>query len=203
MSEWRYAVEHDAVNNHTTITRGRTYHVGDSDSWHTYWESTDIVAFYDEGYRGLRGADWCDEDEARRATVAYSAEQDNLPGSEGALKRLAVRLTGTTHFRDQPADFIRVGLDRGIDFYVLSWNGDPDRQWRDEIEEVWHGEVYRIECEEYTLIGHAGGEDLWEWTPADDACDEWYGLDNALDALAEAFPETEFPAEKIVPDNGE
>jgi len=190
MNDWRYSTVTD-VNGHTIITRGRMYNVGNSDSWGYYWDGTDIVAFYDEGFRGLRSADWCDEEDGRRATVAYSTEQDNLPGSEGAMKRLAVRLT-----ENPDADFIHVSLDRGTDFYVLSWDGDPSGDWRREIEAVWNGDIYRCEVEEYRDYALPDTEN--NWIPADDVCEEWYGEDNADAVLVEMFPETEFPAEHMI-----
>lgn len=184
---WRYATSTDS-NGHTTITRGRPYNVGDSDTWTFYWDGmTDSVAFYDEGYRGLRVADWCDPDEGKRATIAHSADRDFMCET-GALKRVAQRITGNLD-----ADFICVGLDRGIDLYVLTETGDPSGDWRREIENVNNGEVYRMETEEYT--------DLWGpsgWQQADDWCEEWYGSDSAEKDWHEAYPLTEFPAEVMV-----
>lgn len=186
---WRYAADTDA-NGYTTITRGRPYRLDFGDEWSSYWDDTDIVAFYDEGFRGLRVADWCDEEDGKRATVAYSAMNDHMT-DDGALKRLAVRLTGTAHLRDNTPDFIRVGLDRGMDFYVLSWDGDPSGDWRREIEAVNNGEVYRMECERFV------GPGLGWLTDDDDFCSAWYGDTYQSDWHA-AYPLTEFPAEALI-----
>ena len=182
---WRFHVnEHDG-----TITRGRKYQLPDDggDQWNWYWEGDMMVAFYDEGYPGIRGVHG-DED-THRAIMAYKNATNYDSDPDAALKRLAVRLTGNAD-----ADFIVVGLDRGTDLYALSWDGDPDHEWRDEIEALWNGDVWRIEVEENVCL--LPGE--YEWHPADDIYDEWYGEDKAQAAFEREFPLAEFPAERLI-----
>lgn len=195
MNDYRFSID----ENTGTITRARAYRLPSewtSDEWGHYF-GEDTVAFYDEGYRGLRAyeGEWgTDTEGCDRAMVAYSTEQDNLPRSEGAMKRLAVRLTGQTDQRDPAADFIRVGLDRGVDFYVLTYNGDPDRSFAREIEAVNEGDIWRIECEEFLpYIGEHGA-----WLSSDDYPEQFYGEDKALTEFARVFGLTEFPAETLV-----
>lgn len=199
MSNWRYNVEHDAVNNHTTITRGRMYNLDNPDAWAHYWEGGEHVAFYNEGWRGRNVPDWADKEKSGRAIVAWDHERAGATrNSTGSLKRLAVRLT-----ENPDADFICVGIDRGCDLYVLSWTGDPDGEWRDEIEAVSNGDIYRCEVERYEpdheTVWYASGPVTYDgWVTEDDVCEEWYGEDKADEALATMFPETEFPAELTV-----
>lgn len=198
MSTWRYAVEHDAVNNHTTITRGRMYSLSDtgcdtSDAWSRYWDGDSQCAFYDEGWRGYRPVTGTDEEMGNRAIAALKAAREYGADEDTVLKRVAVRLTG-----NNDAEFVCAGLGGALELYALSWGGDPTNDWRDEIESVWHGEVYRCEVEEYTLVSATPFSEDWKWETRDDVCEEWYGEDKADEALATMFPETEFPAELTV-----
>lgn len=178
---WRYATDAEG-----TITRGRIYRLDSPDEWIHYWDGVSSPAFYDEGFRGRRVVDGLDpvaDADAERAIVALAK------GGHEALDTLAVRLTG-----NDEACFVTVALDRGIDLYALSWDSDPDRSWRDEIEAVYNGDVWRIEVEEYMPHVTEHGA----WINADDVWDQYYGEANAEAALVEVFPETEFPAERLI-----
>lgn len=189
--DWRYAVDSDGI-----ITRGRMYRLSDtgcdtSDEWRWYWESDGMVGFYEEYARGRTPLN--DSDECKRAISAYQHARNEGDDTDVALRKVARRITG-----EWSADFVCVGLDRGMDFYALSWGGDPEGVWRDEIEAVYHGDIYRCEVEEYTLrFVTPDGED-WEWVTSDDVYDQWYGEDKADAAHEEMFSLAEFPAELLV-----
>lgn len=185
MSDYRFSVsEHDG-----TITRARLYRLGDEggDSWRWYWEGDGQVAFIDGDRRdGVYAL--TDNEDTERAIAAFKAERDY--DQSGALDRVAVRITEQSNAR-----FICVGLDRGTDLYALAWGGDPNGEWRDEIEAVNWGDIYRIECEEFQPgFGVAGGD----WVPADEYPEEFYGEDKAMAEFARIFPLTEFPADLLV-----
>lgn len=190
--EWRFHVADDG-----TITRGRKYQCPDDggDSWRWYWGSDTLVAFIDGGYRyGVYAM--TEGEDTERAMAAYRAEKTGKCGAEGALDRLAERLTGQADAR-----FIAVSLDRDTDLYALSWDGDPEHEWRDEIEAVYNGDVWRIEVEGYTDVSHWGWgtfHEEWEWQPTDDICEEFYGEDKADEGWQREFPLAEFPAERLI-----
>lgn len=121
---------------------------------------------------------------------AYKNARDNGQDPDEALSKVAQRITNNPEAR-----FICVGLDRGVDFYVLTWDGDPNGTWRDEIEAVYHGDIYRIECEEFQPGFGVGGGD---WTPSDEYPEEFYGEDKAEAEFARIFALTEFPADMLV-----
>lgn len=197
MTEYRYTVDdHDG-----TITRGRVYCLRDtgcdtSDTWQWYWDGDGIVAFTEGWHVGrpeyhdqTGGGD--DTDRVIEAIKAHREYGDDEPFID-MLNRpggLAFRLTGNWGAR-----FITVNLDRAYDLYALSWDGDPDHEWRDEIEALHAGEIYRME----TAAFNPAWPDNWE--PQDDWCEEWYGQDKADAALERAFPLSEFPAELLVED---
>src|SRR5690349_280198 len=107
---WRFSVNpHDG-----TITRGRAYQLPSdwtSDAWSNYWDGDSMVGFYEEYARVGRRVLDNGNDDNERALNAYVAAHNYDADPHAALKRLAVRLTGSTD-----ADFICVGLDRGMDF---------------------------------------------------------------------------------------
>lgn len=187
--KWRYAVDTEG-----TITRGRIYNTDDWDAWRNYWDGDEVVAFTDRYYRGIAPLDASDEDTAR-AMKAHIAEKNGERGSEGALdrvaQRIAKRFTGLTF---SSARFICVDLDYAEDFFVLSFDGDPNGTFRREIEAVWNGEIYREECEIFDTSMPEGQR----WQSVDDPCEEWYGEANAEEALSKMFPLEEFPAERLV-----
>lgn len=187
-TDYRFSVEHDG-----TITRARAYRLPSdwtSDTWTHYWDMDTMTAFIDGGYRdGVYAVTGCDNDETERAIAAFKAEQDTLRGASDGLDRLAKRLADNTDAR-----FIHVSLDRGADLYALAWSGDPDNAWRDEIEAVNCGDVWRIECEEFLpYVGEHGA-----WLSSDEYPEEFYGEDKATSEFARIFPLTEFPAENMV-----
>lgn len=192
MSEYRFYVNNDGV-----IFRGRAYRVDDPDAWSYYWDGFGPAAFYDEGFRGLRLVDGTDKDEGERAINAWH----NAKGEDrdAALKRVAERIStewGTAH--PDRADFIEVSLDRGTSLFVLVFDAtDEDwlRSYRREIEAVWHGDVYRIEVEEYVRGGRLVAD---QWLLADDICEEFYGEEQRDAGFEKAFPLTEFPAELTI-----
>jgi hypothetical protein len=185
---WQFHVSADG-----TITRGRKYQLPDDggDSWRWYWDGDQMVAFIDGYCRDGTYAVTQNED-TDRALVVYRVEKAGERGAEGGLKRLAVRITGQAD-----ADFICVGLDRGTDLYALSWDGDTDHEWRDEIEAVYNGDVWRIETERFEPRYTEYGDEAC-WVPDDDICGEWYGEDKAEAAFVREFPLDEFPAELLI-----
>jgi hypothetical protein len=185
MSEYRFCTVTTPANGETTIYRGKAYRLPSdwtSDSWQHYFDSDTMVGFYEEYVRGQRTL--VDNDDSDRALAAYCSAKNHGADPHEALDRLAVRLTG-----NEDARFIVVGLDRGCDLYVLAWGGDPDNSWRDEIEAVNNGDIWRIETEEFD------GE---QWHPADDVCEEYYGEDKAIEGFHKEFPLDAFPAEVLV-----
>lgn len=179
MSEYRYMSKDGA------IYRGRVIRVGDADTWGYYSEG--LVGFYDEGYRGYRGYREIEgegEADSRRALDAWRMAHEFGADRDDALDRVAKRIGAT--------GFVTVALDRGLDIHVAYWGEDPD-ETRDEVENVWNCEVYRIETERWTGLS---GEAAWRWV--EDSCEEYYGEDNADAALAEEFDLDEFPAEHVI-----
>lgn len=194
-TDYRFDIsEHDG-----TITRARAYRLPSewtTDEWRHYWDGVEVPAFIDEGYRGRRVLNGTNaEEDSERAIIAYDHERIGAPGGEGALGRLAVRLTEQTDQREPSARFICVGLDRGSDLYVLSWGGDPDNEWRDEIEALNYGDIWRIECEEYRPGFGMGGSD---WVTTEEYPEQFYGEDKARSEFERIFPLDAFPAEKII-----
>lgn len=193
MSEYRFSTVTSPGNDQTTIYRGRLYRLPSewtTDRWSDYWDGMDTVAFYDEGYRGRRVVDGIEPvEDAERAIAALTH------GGPEALDTFAARLyprpVGYSE-QDWAPGYFTVPLDRGCDLYVLSWHGDTD-EWRDEIEAVWHGNIWRIETEVF---------DGTEWHPADEVCDEYYGEDKAQAGFEKEFPLDAFPAEVLVGSDG-
>lgn len=192
MSEYRFATDGGG-----TIFRGRTYRVDDPDVWSYYWDGCGPAAFYDEGFRGLHLVDGTDKDAGERVINAWHNAKREDRGA--ALKRVAERVSaewGNEH--PDRADFIEVSLDRGTSLFFLVFDAtDEDwlRSYRREIEAVWHGDVYRIEVEEYV---RGGGLVADQWLPADDICDEFYGTEQRDAGFERRFPLTEFPAELTI-----
>ena len=193
MSEYRFYVNDDDG----TIFRGRAYRVDDPDVWSYYWDGFGPAAFYDEGFRGLRLEDGTDKDAGERVINAWHNAKGEDRGA--ALKRVAERVSaewGNPH--PDRADFIEVSLDWGMSLFVLVFDAtDEDwvRAYRREIEAVWHGDIYRIEVEEYV---RGGGLVADQWLPADDICAEFYGEEQRDAGFENAFPLTEFPAELTI-----
>lgn len=187
---WRFDVDSNG-----TIIRGRAYQLPSewiSDAWSCYWDGDWAVGFYEEYARGRRPLN--DSDECERAISAYQSAHNYGGDPHAALDRLAERLTGNPE-----AQFICVGLDRGMDFYVLSWSGDPDNVWRDEIEAVNDGDIWRIEVEEYQP---GMGPDGSGWVPCDEYPEEFYGEARAMTEFEKVFPLAEFPAERVLNEAG-
>lgn len=181
-NRYRFAVEDDG-----SIYRARLINADHPDAWQFYWDVDGVVAFYDEHSRGVRPMDAADPEETERAITAYRYSQTD------GLSRLASRITG-----EDASEFIVVHLDRDTDLWVLSWDGDPKGEWRDEIEAVYHGEIYRVEVEKFTPgVGWPVSGEPSDWTH-DDLMEEWYGESVAEREFSAAYPLTEFPAERIV-----
>jgi hypothetical protein len=185
---WRFCVIEDEHLPVPTITRGRVYRLPSdwtTDSWRHYWDGGSMVAFIDGGYRdGTYAIDGTDPEQTERAVTAYRYS------GEEALQRLAPRLTGNAD-----SVFVVVGLDRGVDCYALAWSGENANEWRDEIEAVWHGDIWRIEVEEYAPGRGPGGSD---WVSADEVPEEYYGESKAEAGFKREFPLDSFPAELLV-----
>lgn len=176
----------------TVVTRGRAYRLpGDwtADSWRDYWDGDGTVCVIngysrDGWYASTEGA-WTE-----RALHAIQMCREFDQDVDAMLTRLARRLTG-----NWASKFIVVGLDRGLDAYVLHYGveGEHSQRWRDEIEAAYHGDIWRIEVQEYQHDHWGPGKPTW--TEVDDVCDEWYGEGVAAAAFEAEFPLTEFPAE--------
>lgn len=191
MSNYRYAVDADG-----TITRGEIVRIGDSDTWRNYWDADGMVGFT-VTYRGSAGLEFsmlAEDSDNERAVAAWNSERTGERGSEGALDRLAVRI-GQGGTEDMAAScFMTISLERDMDLVVLSWSGD-NSEWRNEIEAVWHGEVYRIVADKQ--ISTVNGYDpLWLEDESD--CEWYYGEDKADEELVKQFPLDEYPAEVLV-----
>lgn len=191
VTDYRYLV-HEG-----TIYRARSYRLPDHwthDAWRDYWDGGDHIAFYDEGFRGIRALE--DNEDTQKAIEAYKADRTG-GWYDGALNRFAQQYTGR-----EDARFIVVHLDRGLDFYVLSWDGDPENTWRDEIEAVWNGDIWRMEVERYEECTlnylRLCPQTHVLWLPEEEPCEEWYGEDNATAALEKEYPLNEFPAELVI-----
>lgn len=188
---WRYWVNADGE-----ILRGRPYRLGDlyGDLWRNYWDG-DFTTAFTIYWRGAAGPDLTmlaeqETGDADRAMQTWRLAREYDQDVDAALTRLARRLTGNYSSR-----FVGVSPEYDLDMYALSWDGDPDHTWRDEIEAVNGGDVYRMEVERYDSF-------LADWSPADDMCDEWYGVDNARAAHEREFDLTEFPAELLIEQRG-
>lgn len=200
--EWRFAT---VVNPHNsadiTVYRSRKWQVDDTsgDQWRWYTDSDSFIGFYDEGFRGIRALDsGADPVDVARAVVAHEAERDGWRGAEGGLDRVAQRLVAEHDgWRKQVerAKFIRVPLDRGTDLYLLTYDGDPDGEFRREVQAVWNGDVWRLEVQVYIPTHNPNIVSVWEYT---DDCSEYYGEDHADEQWKAEYPLTEFPADLFV-----
>ncbi len=195
---WRFVVIEHPGNGERTILRGRLYQLPSDwtcDSWRDYWDGDGMVAFIED--RGCTAV--TENEETERAITAY-----RYSGPD-ALDRLAPRLIEP---HNPESRFIHVGLDRGTDLYALSWDGDPEGEWRDEIDAVYHGDIWRIEVEEYQpgmgyVVPGSTADQSGDWVPSDDVCAEWYGEDKARAAFeTREFPLAAFPAEMFVTAEG-
>lgn len=185
---WRFHVsEHDG-----SITRGRLYQIDPSmttDLWRNYWEGDFTVAFIDSGYSGTQVVT-DDEALARRVADAFERTGRSQRYLDLAAQVIAAAEGATA---STEARFIRVGLDRGSDLYALSYDGDPTREWADEIEGINFGDCFRIEVEEYAPGMGPGGID---WVPTEEVCEEWHVEAKAREVFeTREFPLAEFPAE--------
>jgi len=174
---YRYRVTDDG-----SIYRGQIMRTGHDESWSDYWDGDGMVGFTVDWHYGSQHLTPLHKDEANeRAMTAFRLGQ----GTD-SLDRLAPRLAN-----NEDACFLHVPLDRGTDFYVLAYSGDPDGKFRAEVEAVWNSEVYRIEEDKYLP-----GAGIWrEW---DVTGDEHYGMSEAESAFEKEFPLAEFPAEMFV-----
>lgn len=192
MSDYRFFInEHDG-NGTPTIYRSSLYRAGHDDTWSFYWDGYQMCAVYDDdGYSSPTrdsNPEWTKRVEhAIKMHHEYGLSGDRSEDVSAMLTRLAARLFGHTSFA---ARFIPVNLDRGVTLYALSWDGDPEGTWRDEIEAVYHGDVWRMRVEEYMGDGH--------WREADDYADEWYGEHMAEAAHMDDYPLDEFPAHLVL-----
>jgi hypothetical protein len=187
MSEYRFSITTTPANGEVTLHRGKPFRLPSewtTDSWNNYWDGDHAVGFYEEYARGRRPLG--DSDDSERAMSAYTSAKNHGRDEHEALDTLAVRLTG-----NEEARFIVVGLDRGADLYVLAWSGDPDNTYRDEIEALNLGDIWRIETEVYDPF-------TGTWSPDDDVCEEYYGEDQMEKGFHKEFPLTEFPSEMFV-----
>lgn len=177
--EYRFDVVNHAPGSEPTIYRGRMVQTGDDDTWSYYWDGDQMVAVYDDrDYSSPTTNDWTD-----RANECIEMCRMFDQDVDAALDRLAVRLFEHETF---DARFIPVGLDRGVTIYCLSWNSDPDHRYRDEVEAVYHNDVWRFEVEEYNTFTR-------DWSSSD-MMDEHYGENTARAAFLLEFPLDAFPA---------
>lgn len=171
------------------VTRGRAYQLPidwAQDTWSSYWDGDCMVAVYDSrDYSSPTSGEDTD-----RAKYALRMAREYGQDVDAALTRLARRIEG-----NWAARFIPVPIDRGVTLYALSYDGDPEGTWADEIEAVSNGDVWRIETQTYEP---GFGWDRGDWNPADDVCEEWYGEDVAQRDFERAFPLTAFPAELFI-----
>lgn len=173
------------------VYRSRIWQTDDaSDEWQHYWDGGEHVAFYDEYARGQHIPEWAEPIESGRALTAHLSEKRGERGSEGALDRLAERLTGQPESR-----FIMVGMDRGRDLFVLAWGGDRNNEWRDEIEALNNGDVWYMEVQSFD-------PETGEWEDEDMPCENWFGEDKATQAWENEYPLAEFPAEHVLTEAG-
>lgn len=191
-TDYRFFVnEHDAAPNSgvtPTIYRARLVQQSPDyggDTWRYYWDGDQMCAVYDRSDYYSPTKDSNPEWTARAEQVVRTC-RDYDQDLDAALARLAVRLFEYDTF---DARFIPVSIDRGVDLYCLSWDGDPEGTWRDEIEAVSAGDIWQFEVEEYT------GDGKWR---EDDDCEEYYGEHKAEAAFAKAYPLTEFPAHLVL-----
>lgn len=184
MNDFRYNLDAEGV-----VTRGQIQRYGDDDTWANYWDGDQMIAFTVDWHYGWQHANLVTSgndvsDVAERIVAAFERTGADV------LDRMARLITDS-----EDARFVHVALDRGQDMYALSWNGDPDNVWRDEIEHVYNHEVYRIVADRQisTVNGH---DPLWLEDESD--CTEYYGEDAASEELAKQFPLDEYPAETMV-----
>jgi hypothetical protein len=167
-----------------TITRGRKYRLPEDysgDMWRNYWDGDQMVAVFDNGY--VTGPTYNDDTTRTRNAMLMAARYDQ--DVDAMLARLAPRIAlGWGHPTPWEASFIAVGIDRGVTLYALSWAGDLENTWRDEIEAVNCGDVWRIETEEW---------DGTAWMPGEEVCAEWYGEDSAQRGFEREFPMADAP----------
>lgn len=195
MSEYRFSTRTEGSymgEPVTVITRARLYRVGDDsgDSWRDYWDGDQMVAVYDD--RDYLSPTTGSLTERVEYAMAMCRAYPNQKGQDldSVLTRLARRIEG-----NYDARFISVPIDRGVTLYALSPDGDPTGAWRDEIEAVNWGDIYRVEVEEYKGLDMRNDQ---SWYPDDDLCVEWYGEDVARAAFEKEFSLVEFPAELLV-----
>lgn len=189
MSEYRFSIS-TAPNGDVTIYRGRLYHLPSdwtADSWSNYWDGDQMVAIYDSlDYYSPTAKSNREETERALTAFRYSGED----GLARVARRLATEWGASTS--TTPA-FIPVGLDRGVTLYALAWGGDPDGTWAEEIEAVYHGDIWRAEVQEY-VPGATFDEGTWIES---DNFDEWYGEDVAQAGFEKAYELDEFPANRF------
>lgn len=181
---WRF----DVSERDGTITRGRKYRMPDDyagDNWRNYWDGDYMVAVYDstDYYSPTTGDDTERVEHAMRMALEYGQDIGAM------LARLARRIEGNWR-----AGFASVGIERGVTLYALMWDAsDPEhvRAWADEIEAVYHGDVWRIEVERWD----AG---LESWQPEDEVCEEWYGETLAQEGFEKEFPLADVPDALLV-----
>lgn len=172
------------------VFRSTLVRIGDEcgDEWRHYWSDSDMVGFYD-GYArdGVYLLDTLNPVDSERAMAAYRAEKAGERGADGALDRVAKRITGPEY---PDARFVVVGIDRGCDLFVLAYDGDPENKWRDEIEALHCGEVYEIQSETLT---HTADDGL-VWKQDEPWGDEiYYGENYAREQWEKIYPLTAMP----------
>lgn len=183
---WRFDVVNHAPGSEPTIYRARLYQMPADwagDSWQFYWDGDQMAAVYDnKDYRSPTKGAWTE-----RAEHVVNMCREYGQDLNEALTRLAVRLFD----HEAPgARFVTANVDRGVDLYALSWAGDPDRTWANEIEAVACGDIWRVEVEEYNSFTES-------WSPADEV-EEWYGQSVAEAEFVKAYPLEAFPAEQVI-----
>jgi len=189
---YRFSIS-TAPNGDVTIYRARLYRLPSdwtADSWAHYWDGDGMVAVYDDADYNTPTSKSNPED-TERAITAYRWD------GEKGLARLARRLTaeqGASPSTAYAAEFISVGLERGVTLYALAWGGDPESKWANEIEAVYHGDIYRAEVEEY-VPGHVFDEGTW--ITSDFNGEEWYGEEQAEAGFEREFELPEFPADRF------
>lgn len=181
---WRFDVRPDG-----TIQRGRKYRLPEDytmDNWTGYWDGDQMVAVYDsrDYHSPTEGDDTERVEYAMRMCREFDQDIDEM------LARLAPRIMlDWGHPTPWESRFIAVGVERGVTLYALSWGGDPEGEWRDEVDAVYHGDVWRIEVE------------CWDgdtWQPDEEVYAEWYGEDSAQRGFEAEFPLADVPDAVLV-----
>lgn len=174
------------IDKQGTITRGRAYRLPSdwtTDEWRHYWDGDLMVAVYDSTHYSSPTTGSATERVEYAMAMCREYDQD----IDDMLTRLARRIEGNWY-----AGFVPVPIEQGVTLYALMWDASDEkvtREWVDEIEAVYHGEIYRIEVEQW---------DGDTWQPAEEVYETYYGEAQIEKGFAKEFPLTEVPDSLLV-----